>query len=118
MQGKAACILIIAGGSRPDLDECLLSLGESDYVPSRTVIVDNSPDGLHDSLKLAFPRVHTLRPAKRLTFAQAANLGITEALDKGESLIFLLNDDVTIHSKTLSILAAAERLSGARHLCP
>jgi len=117
MKGKAACILVIAGGSRPDIDECLLSLAESTYSPSFTIVVDNSPSGL-DSLKTAFPGVATVRPPDRLTFAQAANLGMKNGLARGARLIFLLNDDVTVHANALGILAETEAQLGPGIFAP
>lgn len=112
MVHKPAVNVIIAGGSTPDLFECLLSLYESTYAPCQTLVVDNSPDGLSDEFAQAFPDEHVARPRKSLTFAQAVNFGFRHALERGARLGFLLNDDVTVHPKTLSMLAEAEERRG------
>ena len=112
MEGKSAANIVIAGGSKPDLFECLLSLAESPYAPCETVVVDNSTDGLCEELAVSFPKVRIIRASKRLTFAQAANLGVRAAFARGASIALLLHDDVTVHRDALSALAAAEAQSG------
>jgi len=112
MEGKAASIVIIAGGSRPDIDELMLSLAETQYSPCETLVVDNSAGGLGNSFTVAFPNAKVTRPPARLTFAEGANFGMKAALGRGAQLVFLINDDVTVHPKALAILAEAERRNG------
>ena len=112
MPGKAAAFVVIAGGSQLDLDECLLSLGESTCPPGQTIVVDNSPAGLCDHISVSFPNVAVVQPRTRLTFAQAANLGTRMAIARGARLVFLLNDDVTVHPRALEILSTAESQNG------
>jgi len=112
MERRIATNLVIAGGSAVDLFECLLSLAETDYSPCRTVVLDNSRRGMGKRIETAFPRVQVLRPPKPLTFAAAANFGISETIAAGSRLIFLLNDDVTVHHEALARLVDAEKEHG------
>lgn len=118
MERRIATNLIIAGGSAIDLFECLLSLAESEYSPSRTVVLDNSPAGFGGSVETAFRDVELLRPGKPLTFAAAANFGLRHAIASGSPLVFLLNDDVTVHHETLGRLVQAEKAHGAGLYAP
>jgi len=118
MEGKAAAFVVIAAGSRLDLYECLLSLAESSYTPSRTMVVDNSSNGLTSHLSVAFPRVKVIRPDEPLTFAAAANFGCRTALAGGARLVMLLNDDVTVHPGALAVLADAESKTGPGIFAP
>ena len=112
MQQKLATNLVIAGGSRLDLFECLLSLAETRHNASSILVLDNSAAGLKDDISVAFGSVDLLRPEAPVSFAGAANIGIRHAISSGARRVFLLNDDVTVHPETLSLLAEAERETG------
>lgn len=118
MERQIATNLIIAGGSAIDLFECLLSLAESEYSPSRTVVLDNSPAGFGGSIETSFREVEILRPPQPLTFAAAANFGLRHAIALGSPLVFLLNDDVTVHHETVGRLVEAEKAQGAGLYAP
>jgi hypothetical protein len=112
MPGKEAFFVIIAGGSRLDLDECLLSLEECTSGDVKTIVVDNSTCGLSDHLARSFPDVSVIQPRTRLTFAQAANVGVRMALSRGARNVFLLNDDVTVHPEAFAMLEQAASKNG------
>ncbi len=112
MQQEPVTNLVIAGGSRLDLFECLLSLAETRYKPSLILVLDNSAAGLKDDICAAFDFVEVLRPGMPVSFATAANIGIRHAISSGAGRVFLLNDDVTVHPETLSLLVEAERETG------
>lgn len=112
MDEKLVANLIVAGGSKPDLFECLLSLGETTHPHTSTIVVDNSLDGLGAGLAEAFPHVEILRPNRPLAFARVANHGLRHAISSGAQLVFLLNDDVTVHPEAVGMLVEAERASG------
>jgi len=112
MKPKPVAHIVIAGGSKPDLFECLLSLSESTYTNVETIVVDNSDGGLTEELSFAFPAVRVARPPRPLTFAQAVNHGFRLAIGRGAEAGFLLNDDVTVHPQTLTLLAEEEAKAG------
>jgi hypothetical protein len=103
--------VVIAGGSRGDLFECLLSLEEVEYTPHTILVIDNSAAGLADALAVSFPSARVARPAKAMTFSQAANFGLREAYRCAEWAL-LLNDDVTVHPEAVTLLASAAAKRG------
>ena len=118
MRNTDVSVVIVAGGARPDIDECLLSLSESTYTPREILVVDNSPEGLGETFSVAFPRANIVQPKRRLTFAEAANFGMRMAVSRGARAVLLLNDDVTVHAQALSILAEAQRAHGPGIFAP
>ena len=112
MERMPITTVVIAGGSKGDLFECLLSLAEFEYTPHDTLVLDNSADGMGDALAVSFPSARVLQPARPLTFAAAANLGLREAYRNGAEHAFLLNDDVTVHPAALTLLAEAAAKRG------
>jgi len=109
---RQVTIVVIAGGSRPDLTECLLSLREVRYGNAAALVVDNSLSGLGEELRTAFPEVDLARGGALLTFAQAANFGLARAFSTGCEVALLLNDDTTVHQRAPGALEEAEREGG------
>lgn len=110
MEHKHVTHVIITGGSTIDLAECLLSLRETTHPAVDTLVVDNCDRrrGLGEDFARAFPEARILPTPARLTFAEAANFGMADAFGRGAQLVFLLNDDVTVHPDALLKLTRAE----------
>jgi hypothetical protein len=85
------------------LIDCLNSVFKSDYPNLEVVVVFNgNKDGSYEIIKQKFSQVITVLNKKNLGFAKANNQGIKTS--SGE-LIFLLNDDTTIHPELISVLS-------------
>jgi len=85
------------------LVNCLESVFKSDYPNLEVVVVFNGHlDNSFEIVKERFPQTVTIKNEKNLGFVFPNNQGIKKS--SGE-IIFLLNDDTTIHPRLISILA-------------
>lgn len=67
--------------------------------PYNLIVVDNaSTDGTVEYIKTHFKHTLLLEQDKNQGFGQANNIGISVALKKGADCVFLLNQDVYLHS--------------------
>jgi len=97
-------IIIVNYNGKHYLEECLSSLGGSDYPRDRieVILVDNaSTDGSFEYVKKKFPNVRILQLNKNYGFCKPNNEGVKIA--KGEYVVFL-NNDTAVDKKWLSEL--------------
>jgi GT2 family glycosyltransferase len=88
--------------------ECLVSLLAQGLEPSEIVFVDNgSVDGSLDEIARRFPGVVLLRNRENLGFGEGANQGAREALARGASHVFFVNNDVRLPAGALDLLVRA-----------
>ena len=105
---KILVIVVTFNGLRW-LDRCLGSVRASE-VPADLYVWDNdSTDGSADFVAGNFPEARLVRSADNLGFAEANNMGMRYALDKGYDYVYLLNQDAWIEPSTLGTLVAAHR---------
>jgi len=82
--------------------DCLGSVFKSDYPNFEVIVVFNgNKDSSYEIIKQKFPQVISVLNKKNLGFAKANNQGIKKS--SGE-VVFLLNDDIIIHPKLISVL--------------
>lgn len=88
-------VIIVNFNGKPFLEECLISLIQSDYPPDKLeiIFVDNaSTDGSVEYVKSTFPQVKLLQLNKNYGFCKPNNDAAKIA--KGEYVVFLNNDTV------------------------
>lgn len=96
--------IIVTYNGKKWYNKCIGSLMMSS-VPIDLVVVDNaSTDGTIEYLSLNFPSLYIIRNRSNLGFAEANNIGIKYAMDKGADYIFLLNQDAWVEYDTIKIL--------------
>jgi len=84
---------------------CLESLYKSDYPNLEIVVCDNaSTDGSLEKAKNKFPKFHFIKNDKNIGFGTGNNVAIRFALEKMAKYVFLLNNDATVQSDTISKL--------------
>ena len=89
------------------LERCLGSVRASE-TPADLYVWDNdSTDGSADWVQGHFPEAKLVRSAENLGFAEANNMGMRYALDKGYDYVYLLNQDAWLEPSTLGTLVAA-----------
>lgn len=92
------------------IDTCLNSLVKSDHYTDIIVIDNASTDHTRIYIQQHFPNVQLICTDKNLGFGQANNIGLEICLDKNYHFAFLLNQDASIQSNTLSkLIAIAEK---------
>ena len=103
---KILVIVVTYNGLRW-LERCLGSVRASE-VPADLYVWDNdSVDGSADFVSGHFPEAKLIRSADNLGFAEANNMGMQYALDKGYDYVYLLNQDAWLEPSTLGTLVAA-----------
>lgn len=102
--------VVLHYGSLADTRDCLHSLlrGVDGSVALIVVVNDGSSDAAH-CLRVEFPGVEVLVPARSLGFAAGNNLGIRRALERRVNQIVLLNNDTVVEPGFLAPLAAVFR---------
>ena len=91
------------------LERCLGSVRALE-VPADLYVWDNdSVDGSADFVSGHFPEAKLIRSADNLGFAEANNMGMQYALDKGYDYVYLLNQDAWLEPSTLGTLVAAHQ---------
>lgn len=87
------------------LRDCLRSIQSQTYGNYEVIVVDNSStDGSPEIVRKEYPWV-ILLPTERIGIAQACNRGIKAA--KGDIIVTMLNNDMTVDEKWLQHLVAA-----------
>ena len=86
------------------LENCLRSVLTSDVKIKVTVVDNGSKDGSKEIVKDKFPMVNLIELDENTGFCHACNMGIVSA---DTEYIFLLNNDTTIRSDTISKLENA-----------
>ncbi len=100
-------VVVLTFSQPPDvLAACVGSLARSGDADS-IVVVDNGGRVDERAVEAAADRpVVVLRPPTNLGFAGGMNVGMRRALDDGASAVAILNDDTTVTSGWLTLLAA------------
>ena len=99
-------VIVVTFNGLKWLDRCLGSVRASE-VPADLYVWDNdSADGSADWVQGHFPEAKLVRSADNLGFAEANNMGMRYALDKGYDYVYLLNQDAWIEPSTLGTLIA------------
>ena len=97
-------VIVVTYNGRKWLDRCLGSVRES-AVPADLYVWDNdSTDGSPDFVQSHFPEAKLVRSADNLFFAEANNMGLRYALEKGYDYAYLLNQDAWLAPDTLGTL--------------
>ena len=100
-------VIVVTFNGLKWLERCLGSVRAS-KVPADLYVWDNdSADGSADWVQGHFPEAKLVRSADNLGFAEANNMGMRYALDKGYDYVYLLNQDAWIEPSTLGTLIAA-----------
>lgn len=106
------CVVVNWNGWR-DTVACVESVAAQDYPSLQILVVDNgSTDDSVQQIQAAFPQIELLHAEQNRGFAAGSNVGIRCALKRGAAFVWLLNNDTTAPSDTLSRLmdAAEERV--------
>ena len=99
-------VIVVTFNGRKWLERCLGSVRSSE-VPADLYVWDNdSTDGSANWVQGHFPEAKLVRSADNLGFAEANNMGLRYALDKGYDYVYLLNQDAWIEPSTLGTLVA------------
>jgi len=102
-------VIVVTFNGMPWLDRCLGSVRASE-VPADLYVWDNdSTDGSADWVQGHFREARLVRSADNLGFAEANNMGMRYALDKGYDYVYLLNQDAWLEPATLGTLVAASQ---------
>jgi GT2 family glycosyltransferase len=100
-------IIVLNYNGKNCLSQCLNSVYQSDYPNFEVIVVDNaSTDGSFEEARQKFQSANLIRNNANLGFAAGNNIGIRYALEKFGDYVFLLNNDATLESETLSELVA------------
>ena len=86
------------------IDTCLNSLSKSEYYTDILVIDNASTDHTKLYIQQHFPHVQLVCSDKNLGFGRANNIGLEACLNKDYHFAFLLNQDASVQSDTLSKL--------------
>ena len=99
-------VIVVTYNGLKWLDRCLGSVRASE-VPADLYVWDNdSADGSADFVAAHFPEAKLTRSADNLGFAEANNMGMRYALEKGYDYVYLLNQDAWIEPSTLGTLVS------------
>ena len=103
-------VIVVTFNGLKWLERCLGSVRASE-VPADLYVWDNdSTDGSADWVQGHFPEAKLVRSADNLGFAEANNMGLRYALDKGYDYVYLLNQDAWIEPSTLGTLLAVSEV--------
>jgi GT2 family glycosyltransferase len=96
-------IIIVTYNGMEWVDRCLGSV--YGRVGQLVIVVDNvSTDGTPERIRSRFPDVVLIKAMANLGFGKANNLGISEALNRGATSVFLLNQDAWLEEGALGHL--------------
>ena len=100
-------VIVVTFNGMKWLERCLGSVRAS-VVPADLYVWDNgSTDGSADWVQEHFPEAKLVRSVDNLGFAEANNMGMRYALDKGYDYVYLLNQDAWFEPSTLGTLVSA-----------
>lgn len=98
-------IVILNWNGFEDTVECLASIVAIDYPNFEIIVVDNgSSDGSGEAISRRYPHVKIIKNEKNLGYTGGNNVGIINALKSGSEYVWLLNNDTTVETDTLSKL--------------
>ena len=102
-------VIVVTYNGMKWLERCLGSVRASE-APADLYVWDNdSTDGSADFVQSRFPEAKLVRSADNLGFAEANNMGMRHALDKGYDYVYLLNQDAWIEPSALGTLVAIQQ---------
>ena len=105
MVNEKLSVIIPAFNGRVQLQHCLESLDRSTFSNFEIIVVDHgNTSEITDWLRSEFHRVDCIRGSSKLWWSGATNLGIRHALNKGCTLIMLLNHDCYVREDTIGTL--------------
>ncbi|PYM38965.1 MAG: hypothetical protein DME17_02570 [Candidatus Rokuibacteriota bacterium] len=91
---RRVAVVVPTWNGRRWIDRCLGSLRATAYPLSAIFVVDNgSRDGTAEAVASRFPQVALIRHRRNRGFAQAANVGIRAALERGAEFVVVVNQD-------------------------
>jgi protoporphyrinogen oxidase/GT2 family glycosyltransferase len=97
--------VVLSWNNYKDTQECLRTLGTSDYPELRTILVDNgSEDGTPDRVRQEFPNVTIIENGRNLGVPAGYNVGFTQAIKQGADYVLMLNNDVAVPPDMVSAL--------------
>ena len=100
-------VIVVTFNGLKWLERCLGSVRASEVRADLYVWDNDSTDGSADWIQGHFPEAKLVRSADNLGFAEANNMGMRYALEKGYDYVYLLNQDAWIEPSTLGTLIAA-----------
>lgn len=116
-------LIILQYNNSKDTIRCLDSILKTQYLNSEVILIDNASSSEHlensenylknqiqKKISLAQSKVkkcHLIKNESNLGYAGGNNKGIRYAINHGADYIFILNNDITIGSKTLGDLIEA-----------
>lgn len=99
-QSPLVYIIVLCHNSKMWLDQCIVSLINTDYNNYKIVLVDNcSIDGSVNKIKLQFPKIIIIKNNKNVGWCKGNNVGIKRALGDGAEFVVLLNSDIRAEQK-------------------
>lgn len=105
MNPPKVAVIVLNWNNALDTIDCLKSVYLSENVSFTVWVVDNgSQDHSLNQIKKAFPQARYVEHQENLGFAEGNNRALKIAYEQGYDFFFLLNNDATIRSNTLSIL--------------
>jgi len=105
MKNNKVGIVIVNWNGYQITRDCLLACNDLNYENTETYVVDNaSVDGSVEKLKNEFPDVIYIRNENNKGFAGGVNPGIQAALVNGCGYVWLLNNDATPESESLTAM--------------
>lgn len=97
MKNPLVYVIILAWNGKRWLENCLISVLQTDYANFRVLVVDNgSQDGSVDCVRSKFPEVELLVNRRNLGYAEGNNRGIRLAMKSGADYVALLNQDIKV----------------------
>jgi hypothetical protein len=107
MASPLVSIIVLHWRNEAATRRCLAQLDALDYPNLHMLVADNgSHDGRFWRLAYDFPGIETLEYATNRGFAAGVNPAIRRAREHGSALVWLVNNDITLRTDTLTRLVA------------
>ncbi len=98
-------VATLTWNQKSDVLECLSTLVKLDYPNYEIVVVDNgSTDGTPEAVQAQYPDVHVVRHPENFGCAEGVNGEIRYALQASADYLFIIANDATVESTTLTEL--------------
>jgi GT2 family glycosyltransferase len=104
----SVAVIVVNYNSAEFIDEFCVTLRATEYANWRLVAVDSaSQDGSLTTIERAFPGATIVRCDKNVGFAAGANIGVRDALSRGDDYALFLNEDTALEAGFLRRLVNA-----------
>ena len=104
----SVAVIAVNYNSAAFIDEFCETLAAADYANRRLIVVDSaSRDGSLETIERAFPDATIVRCDENVGFAAGANIGVRDALARGDGYALFLNEDVALTPGFLRALVGA-----------